>query len=719
MDEVQGYINSVLFKNEVTSYIIARIKLDQKKDESIVVVGYFELPKKQELCRYYGSFIDHPRYGRQFKVDSMEKLMPTDEEAIIRYLSSSMFPKVGPKAAEKVIEALGLDCLKMIQQDNSVLNRVNIKEPLKEAIIKGLVYSTRLDEAIKLFVGHGIEMKYLIKMDSTYGDKLVETVLNNPYVMVRDIDGIGFKTCDRIAASLGIEQHDSRRIEALIVYSASQICYQTQDTYTTEYAIFEYCQRELSELDYETFSFCLNRLIENNEIVNENGNIYPASLYEAETGIAGYLYPYIVQKDVLVGDESIKKEIRKIEEDEGIEYSPEQVEAIIMCINNGLTIITGGPGTGKTTVVNAIIKIYRNLFPESVIKLCAPTGRAAKRMAEITKEEATTMHRLLKWDLDTNRFEIDEQNPIYGDFLIVDEFSMVDSHLFYHLLMGTHPFGKILLIGDDQQLPPVSPGDVLRDLLDVKNINRVKLIKIHRQSANSGIIPLCYDIRNGVLNRDNLVKDDVTFIPCKNIDVKELVLREVDSAVERGFTQQEIQVLAPMYDGVAGIRNLNDALREFFNPPTNTKKEVLLGRTTYREGDKILQLKNQPDDDIYNGDIGILTSIMSEKPIVLFIDFDGNMVKFSGAELQNITHAYCISVHKSQGSEYPYVIMPVLYDYRIMLKRKLIYTGISRTKKELVLLGSVDALERGVQLLEQNKRKTSLKQRLMSRLIDK
>ena len=717
MEQVTGYVQSVVFYKETTKYTIARLKLDQKKDEKIVITGYFDPPGKQELCRFYGDYVDHPRYGRQFKVEYFEKLLPTSKEAIIRFLSSSLFAGVGSKTAEKIVDEFGENCLSLIKEDPYILDKIDIKDKIKSSIIQGINKSNHLEEAIKLFVGHGIPAKYLIKMDAVYGDKLVPLVMNNPYILVRDIDGIGFKTADRVALNLGFDEMDSRRISSLIAYVCKDICYRTQDTYTSKEEIYRYAKKILPELSEEFFFENFNNAIKDRDLIDEDGRIFPASLFDAENGIAKHLRSYLVDKIVTIDEDLILKEIRIVEEELGITYSDEQVEAIIMCINNGVSIITGGPGTGKTTVVHAIIKVYERLYPNNKIKLCAPTGRASKRMNYITGKEATTIHRLLKWDLDTNKFSKNEDDPVEGDFIIIDEFSMVDCQLFYSLLRAIGPFNKILLIGDDKQLPPVSPGDVLRDLLELNLIPTVMLEKIHRQSENSGIIPLCYDVRNGKFNEENIHKDDVSFIECRNVDVKDYVLKLVEHAINHGLSQQDIQILAPMYDGVAGITNLNDHLREFFNPADVFKKEVAIGRTTYREGDKILQLKNQPDDDVYNGDIGTLVEINDEDgKLRLIIDFDGNFVSYTPEYFTNITHAYCISVHKSQGSEYKYVIMPILQEYSLMLRRKLIYTGISRAKECLTLLGSVNMFKRGIATIEQKYRKTSLQERLIKRL---
>ena len=714
MEIIKGYVQSVVFHNDSNGYAIVRVKIDQKKDERVIVVGYFNIPRKEELCAFKGDFVDHPRFGRQFKVEAIEKIMPNSDEAVLRYLSSSLFRGVGVKCAEKIIETLGPDCLQIIKDTPERINEVNIKPELREVIVKGIGASTRLDEAIKLFVGHGIPMKYLIKMDAVYGKDLIPIVLSNPYILIRDIDGIGFRMADKIARSLGITELDERRIDALLIYSIKQICFKTQDTYTSKNTIYRYALGEADNLSYDSFEDSFNHLIAINELIDEDGKIYYSDLYNAEKGIAEYLKKYIKMPSRNIPLEVIDQEIDKVEKMTGIKYSLGQREAIISCMNNGISIITGGPGTGKTTVVDAILKIYEDFYPEDDIYLCAPTGRAGKRMSELTGKEATTIHRLLKWDLDSNRFSIDMNNPIHGDFLIVDEFSMVDCQLFYHLLDGTYPFRKLLLIGDDKQLPPVSPGDALRDLLAVNLIPTSELNEIHRQDKDSGIIPLCYDVRKGMLDKKNLDCYDVKFYPCSSIEVKDLVLDLIKQAQEEGMNEEDIQVLSPMYDGGAGITNLNAWLRDYFNPANPSKMEVRIGTTTYRVGDKILQLKNQPADNIYNGDIGWLEEIIDTgSGIKLLINFDDNIVEYTNGDFVNITHAYCISVHKSQGSEYPYVIFTCFPEQRIMLKRKLIYTAISRAKKQLAIIGNYHNFEEGIRVIERSVRKTSLKERLL------
>jgi exodeoxyribonuclease V alpha subunit len=711
MVTIRGFVKSIIFYNERTNYVVARFKLDQDSD-NLVVVGYFAIPKKDELIVLNGEYKAHPKYGQQFEVLSYQKVLPNDEETIVRFLSSAAFPKVGKKAAILVVTTLGLECLKLIKDNAKVLDAVNISDDQKRSIVRGLSLNNRLEDALNLFIGYGLDLKTLMKMDAVYGEKMVEIVNNNPYVLVRDIDGLSFSVADRIAKNMGIDFYDTRRLKALTTYACTQLCYKNQDTYTTTHELYQQLSGNLDQITYQTFIEILESLINDQDLVQINERVYPFKIYEAEVGIAKYLNPFIADK-VAVHDESmILEEINIIEKQLEIKYSDEQKQAIINIINNKISIITGGPGTGKTTVVKAIIKIYKRLFDHQ-IKVCAPTGRASKRIADLADNDATTIHRLLGWNLETNQFKYDNFNTLDGNFLIVDEFSMVDVQLFYHLLKATKNFKKILLIGDEQQLPPVMPGNVLSDLINSKLINLTRLVHIHRQSEDSGIIPLCYDVAHGLLNQDNLTKSDVKFIKARSSDVKTIILELAEELVAQGYDQSDIQVLAPMYDGVAGITHLNEYLREFFNPANLARKELNVGKYTYRIGDKILQLKNQPDDDVYNGDIGILEEVVRRQEDEynqehLVVNFYGNYVDYTPQYFINLTHAYCISVHKAQGSEYPVVILPIMREHSIMLKRKLIYTAISRAKSRLILIGDIEAFETGIKVIEKVKRRSSL-----------
>lgn len=719
MEQVKGYVVATLFHNVNNHYSIIKIRIDQKKDEKLTIVGYFDIPEKNELIMYHGEYVDHERFGRQFKAEFIEKVLPNSNEAVIRFLSSSLFPKVGAKTAEKVVEALGENCLNLIKEDETVLESVDIKDELKQTILNVLKNNNRIEEQIKLFVGYGLNMKEIIKLDAFYGKEMTNVLLSDPYQMVIDIDGIGFKTADRIAKNMNIDEDDPRRLRAAVLYCLDEICFRTQNTYTDVHTLFMTVIKFLPFMNEETFMECFSDLASVNNLIFENNRVYPLKLFIAEKEVAFDLAQFINRKIVGINEEEIYNEIDNIEHRLGIKYESKQVEAIVHAITSGMTIITGGPGTGKTTILKAIIKIFNNLFANKTIVCCAPTGRAAKRMSELTGVEATTIHRALVWDLDTNQFSKDKDNPLFGDVLIIDEFSMVDVNLFYHLLDATQNFKQIILIGDDEQLPPVSPGSVLNELMSMNLENTIKLEKIYRQGEDSGIIPLASDIRVGKLNVENLNKSDVKFINVDKYNLKNVLLSLLEEKIYSGDELQDIQILAPMYDGQCGITYLNEVLREYFNPASINKKEMQIGKTIYREGDKVLQLKNQPSDDVYNGDIGFIVEIKNKeedeeiKKSTITVDFDGNFVTYDYSTFVNLTHAYCISVHKSQGSEYKNVFLLSFWEHRIMLKRKLLYTGITRTKNNLYILGDLSSFEFGIKQEDLKQKNISLKEKLI------
>lgn len=719
MEQVKGYVVATLFHNVNNHYSIIKIRIDQKKDEKLTIVGYFDIPEKNELIMYHGEYVDHERFGRQFKAEFIEKVLPNSNEAVIRFLSSSLFPKVGTKTAEKVVEALGENCLNLIKEDETVLESVDIKDELKQTILNVLKNNNRIEEQIKLFVGYGLNMKEIIKLDAFYGKEMTNVLLSDPYQMVIDIDGIGFKTADRIAKNMNIDEDDPRRLRAAVLYCLDEICFRTQNTYTDVHTLFMTVIKFLPFMNEETFMECFSDLASVNNLIFENNRVYPLKLFIAEKEVAFDLAQFINRKIVGINEEEIYNEIDNIEHRLGIKYESKQVEAIVHAITSGMTIITGGPGTGKTTILKAIIKIFNNLFSNKTIVCCAPTGRAAKRMSELTGEEATTIHRALVWDLDTNQFSKDKDDPLFGDVLIIDEFSMVDINLFYHLLDATQNFKQIILIGDDEQLPPVSPGSVLNELMSMNLENTIKLEKIYRQGEDSGIIPLASDTRVGKLNVENLNKSDVNFINVDKYNLKNVLLSLLEEKIYSGDELQDIQILAPMYDGQCGITYLNEVLREYFNPASINKREMQIGKTIYREGDKVLQLKNQPSDDVYNGDIGFIVEIKNKeedeeiKKSTITVDFDGNFVTYDYSTFVNLTHAYCISVHKSQGSEYKNVFLLSFWEHRIMLKRKLLYTGITRTKNNLYILGDLSSFEFGIKQEDLKQKNISLKEKLI------
>ena len=715
MDEIRGKLKVVVFHNDENLYSVIKIKISDESDNKyMTLTGNFPIPNENNEYIYRGEYINHPRFGQQFAVQNYEELFPNGKDAIIRYLSSSLFPKIGVKTANKIYELLGDETIEKIKNDSSCLDNI-ISVEQKETIVNGLGSNTYFDEAVKLFVTQGLSIKMLLKIQSVYKEKMIDVLRENPYKLVEDIDGIGFKTADDLALKLGYDLHDEKRIKAGLLYSTNTACFNDSDTYTSREKIIKEFNKIIYDVDEISKNYFIDMLISEGKLYQEDDKIFTFDQYHAEIENARILSKFI-KKIVNPFDENqINEVIEKIEEKFGITYDDDQKSAIINCLNSGISIITGGPGTGKTTIVNAIIQVYKELIFNSEIHICAPTGRASKRLTEITGVKATTIHSLLKWDLHSNVFSINENNPLSGQLLIVDEFSMVDNYLLHQLLKASQKIGQIIFIGDDDQLPSVGPGNVLKDLIDSGLINTIRLNKIYRQSELSNIVNLAHHIKNNE-NISNDLSNDVTFYSTNDYKIKDVVLEYVKIAQNNGYNNDDIQILAPMYQGINGIDNLNILLQNYFNPSKENLKEMRVGKTIYRENDKILQLKNQNDDNVFNGDIGTLVEIDKEASLVnskMYVGYDDNVVEYTQKDFINITLAYCISIHKSQGSEYPLIILPISYAYSRMLAKNLIYTAITRAKQKLVIIGDYNAFLYGINNTNYKIRKTTLKEKLI------
>lgn len=717
MIEYTGYIKKIRFYSESSNYIVALIEVEQE-DKLITMNGYMNNFNGYEKYAFIGDYEIHPKYGKQFKLSEYRIIYAKESEEIIKYLSSPLFKGIGKALATQIVNTLGEECLEKIKEDKHNLDLVRgMTEKRREIIYEALTNGDYDQEVMQFFMGHGISLKNLGLIQAYYQEKTLEILQNNPYQLVEDIDGIGFKTADELALKTGGTLDNPNRIKAGIIYSIKQYGFNTGSTYCYLDEIKIMFSKIIYNIEEVSFNEYLDELIDEGLIIQRGDKYYYFEMDEAEKNIAEYLKIRINKPDELFDEKEVERLLTNYEKTQGIYYAAKQKEALNYFLKSSCMILTGGPGTGKTTIVQALLKVYSVLYPDDRIGLVAPTGRAAKRLTELTGIYACTIHRLLKWDLHSNTFAMNKSNPLDLDVLIIDEFSMVDCLLLSKLFEAGRGINKVLFIGDYHQLPSVAPGNILQDLMEA-GVKTIELDEIFRQAKDSGIIQLAHHIIHNEIENMDLFEQyrDINFFPCINYDVVKNVKIIVKKAIGEGYDTNDIQVLVPMYQGVAGIDALNDALQDVFNPIDEFNDSYQIGRKEYRVGDKILQLKNRPDDDVFNGDIGTLVEICRKDNFeylqdTLIVDFDGNFVEYTSNTFNTITHAYCMSIHKSQGNEFKIVIMAVLSDYYIMLRRNLLYTAITRAKQSLFILGSSKAFMHGLANYQDSRRKTSLKSR--------
>jgi len=746
MEQDKPYIKGkpfiTIFHNETNLYSVIRIRVEESnidfKEKEAVVTGYFHKLHEEESYFFYGQFQEHPRYGKQFVATHLQQDLPKTKKGVVQYLSSELFKGIGKKTAESIVEHLGDDAIAKILANPSVLDTVpKLKSETAKVLYDTLVEHQGLENIMIQLNEYGFGPAISMKIYQCYKEQTLDVIKNNPYQLVEDVEGIGFSRADELGRQLGIHGNHPDRLKAASLYCLDSICNQEGHAFLLKEDLVSQVKRLLEanqriRIDESEIQIELLKLEEEGKIVSEESRIYIPSIYYAEKGLVKNIKRILEQKEY--EDQFPESEfllaLGELEERLSIQYAPSQKEAIQKALMSPMLILTGGPGTGKTTVIKGIVELYGELNGCSLnIKdykkdepfpfiLAAPTGRAAKRLSESTGLPAVTIHRLLGWN-GTETFDHHEDNPIEGKIVIIDEMSMVDIWLANQLFKALPEHIQVILVGDEDQLPSVGPGQVLKDLLDSELIPTVKLTDIYRQEDGSSIIDLAHSIKNGQIPHQLTVQQkDRSFISCTANQMPDVVKQIVSVAIKKGFTKKDIQVLAPMYRGPAGIDELNRLLQEIFNDnPDGTKREIKFGDVIYRVGDKVLQLVNQPEKNIFNGDMGEIVAIFhanenEEKQDQIVVLFENHEVTYTRQDLNQITLAYCCSIHKSQGSEFPCVILPIVKSYFRMLRRNLIYTAITRAKDKLILCGEVEAFHIAVNRIDDNKRNTTLLERL-------
>ena len=727
MKYIKGKVRNIIYQNQDNGYVVAVFRVKETTDDkmneyvgkTVTITGTFLDINLEEVFILYGEAIRHERFGFQYQVKSYEKEAITTEKALIEFLSSSLIKGCGEKTAEKIVELLGMEAVNKIKEDEHALDVIpTLSAAKKKAIRSSLLEYSDADDSLLKLKELGFSIPEATKIYKKYGASTKYIMESNLYILTEIMD---FNKIDSIYKTHH-EELDEVRLKACLTEAMRRLSLSNGDTYYKEEEIKDALKKEFGLiLEDITFENIIYSLEEENKIVVEKDNFYLTEYYEAEKDITDNLFTLSVANTTPFYN--FDQELEKLEEENKVHYNEDQKNAIRKALENKITIISGGPGTGKTTIINAIVKLYikmHDFSPMEVlanIALLAPTGRASKKMSSSTGLPAMTIHRFLKWNKDTGNFGVNEYHKTNENLIIVDEMSMIDVSLFDALLKGIKSNVQLIMVGDVHQLPSVGPGLILNDLISSDLFTFCPLEKIYRQSANSYIPYLALEIKNKDLSEDFIrQKDDYNFLSVDSKYIKEMIKKICLMSKTKGLNEEDIQILAPMYKGENGIDNLNILLQDLFNPKSSKKEELRYGEVTYREGDKVLQLQNNPDNNVFNGDIGYIRKISKKnsrnKDLVL-IDFEGVKVEYSKEELNQIKHAYAITIHKSQGSEFPHVILPISHSYYKMLYNKLIYTGVSRAKKSLVIIGEEKSFAMAVNNDYATNRKTMLKEKLV------
>lgn len=706
MTKLRCVVERITYQNAENGYSVMKVKVKGYDDLVTLVGNLLEVPAGSVLlCE--GEWRVDKRYGQQFQCETWEEVMPATAYGIEKYLGSGLVKGIGPKFAKLIVGHFDTDTIEVIETDIERLYEVpGIGKKRVEKIRESWEKQKDIKNVMLFLQGFGVSTAYAAKIYRQYGKESIDKVKENPYRLADDIWGIGFKTADGIARKMGYEMNDERRLRSGLIYTLNQLADEGH-CYAEEQQLIA-TARQLLEADEECIRTAMTHAIETEDLMLDGTGIYLPPFYYAECGTANRLSTLVHTKEV-GSIFTARFDLAKLQRETGIEYDEVQVEAIRQAIASKVMVLTGGPGTGKTTTTKAIIAALQSAGMR--ILLAAPTGRAAKRMSEATGMEAKTIHRLLEYN-PQDGYKRNDENPLEGDALIVDECSMIDIILMNNLTKALPTTMRLVLVGDIDQLPSVGAGNVLRDIIDSGVIPVVRLTRIFRQAQSSRIVMSAHAINRGCFpDISNGQHTDFFFMKQEEPEkVAETIVSLVRDRLPKAYRQPtaNIQVLTPMQRGVVGAANLNMALQQALNYNTAA---LVRGGYTYKEGDRVMQLRNNYDKDVYNGDLGYVHSMDMEER-TLTVDFDGQLVEYEVSELDELTLAYAATIHKSQGSEYPIVVMPVLMTHYVMLQRNLIYTGITRAKKICVLVGQTKALAYAIHNMKVLKRNTRLKERL-------
>lgn len=704
MIKIRCVVEHITYQNAENGYSIMKVNVKGYKDLVTIVGSLLDVPVGSVLlCD--GDWKVDEKYGTQFIVQYYEEVMPATIYGIEKYLGSGLVKGIGPKFAKLIVGKFGLETIDIIESDIERLHEVaGIGKKRVELIRESWEKQKDIKDVMLFLQGYGVSTAFAAKIYREYNKESINKVKENPYRLADDIWGIGFKTADGIAAKMGYEKNDLRRCRSGLLYTLNQLSNEGH-VYAEEEQLVT-AAVTLLEADEENIRQAMADMIQEDKLKMEQEAIYLPSFYHSECGTAKRLLTLMESSD---NGKHPKFDLKAIEKETGIEYDEVQIAAIRQAVDSKVMVLTGGPGTGKTTTTQGIIAALKTAGLQ--ILLAAPTGRAAKRMSEATGMEAKTIHRLLEFN-PMDGYKRNDENPLDGDALIVDECSMIDIILMNNLMKAIPLNMRLVFVGDIDQLPSVGAGNVLRDIIDSQKIPVIRLTRIFRQAQSSRIVMSAHAINRGAFP-DLSNGKDTDFFFIKNDDTEQVAANIVELVKNRlpkayGMPTSKIQVLTPMQRGVVGAANLNMVLQDAIN---SNKTGLNRGGYSFRKGDRVMQIRNNYDKNVFNGDLGYIHDVNMEDR-TLIVDFDGTLVEYEVSDLDELSLAYANSIHKSQGSEYPIVVMPILMNHYVMLQRNLIYTGITRAKKICVLIGSTKALAYAIHNMTVLKRNTKLKERL-------